>query len=214
MAKIRYSWIENNKVGTHSVYARPVYAGTLTMDELLEEALNGKSIEPPVAKAAITFFMEAVQRNVKRGYRCQLGENFLTVYPNISLSVKDRTDKQTGELIVATPEMLNAANGRSRLGCTVSPKFSAEFASAVQWQKVDKTGAVADEDDITQGNENVEGEGTSQGSGTSEGSGSSEGSGTGEGSGTTGDGDNTQTGGDGTGEGGNGSGDGEGHFGD
>ena len=33
--------------------------------------------------------MKAVKRNVLKGFRCQLGDNFLTVYPNIQLSVKD-----------------------------------------------------------------------------------------------------------------------------
>ena len=98
--------------------------------------------------------MKALQRNVLKGFRCQLGKDFLTVYPNLSLSVKDR--EVNGQTVVATPDMLNAANGKSRLGCTVSPKFSQKFAQEVSWQKVDQSGAPAEEgDDITQGNENV-----------------------------------------------------------
>lgn len=143
MAKIKYQAKENKKVGTHSFYAQPVFAGTLTTDELLAEALDGKSIEPSVAKAAITEYMKAVQRNVMKGFRCQLGDQFLTIYPNLQLSVKDTEDKQ-GNTVVATADMLNAANGKSRLGCTVATKFSAEFAQNVQWTKV---GAATDGDD-------------------------------------------------------------------
>ena len=157
--KIRYTWGENTKTGTHSFYARPVFNGTLSMEQLLDEALDGKSIEPSVARAAITEFMKAVQRNVLKGFRCQLGENFLTVYPNLTLSVKDYTDKKTGQLVVATPDMLNAANASSRLGCTVHKEFSAEFARSVSWQKTDKTGAAVEEEDITEGNQNVDGSG-------------------------------------------------------
>ncbi len=151
MAKVKYQAKENTKVGTHSFYASPVFAGTLTTDELLEEALDGKSIEPSVARAAITEYMKAVQRNVMKGFRCQLGESFLTIYPNLQLSVKDV--EKDGTTIVATADMLNASNGKSRLGCTVSTKFSQEFAANVQWQKVGET---ADEgtttgDDITDG---------------------------------------------------------------
>ena len=156
MAKCKYSYIENKKLGTHSFFARPVFGQTLTTDEILEEALDGKSIEPAVAKAAITFYMETVKREIKRGNRCQLGDNFLVVYPNLSLSVKDYEDKQTHQTVVATPEMLDSKNAISRVGCSVSSKFSKQFAQEVSWQKVDKTGAVVDEDDITQGNENVE----------------------------------------------------------
>ncbi|MBR4369045.1 MAG: hypothetical protein IKP52_07095, partial [Prevotella sp.] len=44
------------------------------------------------------------------------------------------------------------------LGCTVSPKYSLLFANSVSWQKVDKNGNVIEEeeDDITQGNGNVD----------------------------------------------------------
>lgn len=150
MAKIKYQAKENTKVGTHSFYASPIFAGTLTTDEILEEALDGKSIEASVAKAAITEYMKAVQRNVMKGFRCQLGDNFLTIYPNLQLSVKD-TEKD-GTTIVATADMLNASNGKSRLGCTVSNKFSQEFASSVQWQKVGETagdGEQEADEDIT-----------------------------------------------------------------
>ena len=52
--------------------------------------------------------------------------------------------------------MLNAANGRSRLGCTVAAKFSRQFSDEVSWQKVDPTAAAAasGEEDITEGGEN------------------------------------------------------------
>lgn len=170
MAKIKVKIIENTKVGTHSFYASPQWAGTLTTEEILEEALDGKSIEPSVAKAAIEEFMKAVQRNVKKGFRCQLGKEFLTVYPNLQASAKDYTDKKTGELVVATADMVDLQGGKSRLGCTVAPKFSAQFAADVSWTRISGTStADADDqaDDITQGNENTsdEGGGSSSGSG-------------------------------------------------
>ena len=97
--------------------------------------------------------MKAVKRNVLKGFRCQLGDNFLTVYPNLQLSVKDTEDPQTHAPIVATAEMLNAANGKSRLGCTVAAKFSRQFSDEVSWQKVDPQAAAAasGEEDITEG---------------------------------------------------------------
>ena len=49
---------------------------------------------------------------------------------------------------MATAEMLTAANGKSRLGCTVAAKFSRQFS---------------DEDDITEGGA---GQGGNQGGGT------------------------------------------------
>ena len=157
MAKIKYTAKENKKVGTHSYYGAPVFNGKLTTEELLEEALDGKSVEPSIARAVIEEYMKAIKRNVLKGFRCELGTDFLTVYPNISVSVKDTKDEKTGETIVATAKMLTAANAKSRIGCSVAAKFSQKFAAEVSWQKVDQSGAVIDEEDITQGNENVEG---------------------------------------------------------
>ena len=61
--------------------------------------------------------------------------------------------------------MLNAANGRSRLGCTVAAKFSRQFSDEVSWQKVDPQAAAAasGEEDITEGGA---GQGGNQGGGT------------------------------------------------
>ena len=157
MAKLKYYPKENVAMGTHSFYAVPIPNGTLTFDELLEEAMDGKSVEPSVAKACVTEFMKAVKRNVLKGFRCPLGENFLTVYPNLKLSVKDTKDPKTQETVVATADMLNAGNGKSRLGCTVSAKFSRQFADEVQWQKIDPTSAAAitGDEDITDGDDNT-----------------------------------------------------------
>ena len=168
MAKVKYYAKENRKTGTHSFFAQPVFNGTLTMEELCHEAFDGKAIEESTAKAAIEEFMKAVQRNVLKGFRCQIGREFLTVYPNLQASVKDKV--VDGETVVATADMLTAANGRSRLGCTVHNKFSQKFASEVSWQKVDASGSpVEEQEDITQGNENVNGGGEPSGNGGGQG---------------------------------------------
>ena len=78
--------------------------------------MDGKVLNHQSPKACVTEFMKAVKRNVLKGFRCQLGDNFLTVYPNIQLSVKDTEDPETHAPIVATAEMLNAANGKEPTG--------------------------------------------------------------------------------------------------
>ena len=57
---------------------------------------------------------------------------------------------------MATAEMLNAANGKSRLGCTVAAQFSRQFSDEVSWLKVDPQAAAAasGEEDITEGGDN------------------------------------------------------------
>ena len=74
MAKVKYYAKEKSSIGTQSFYAVPIPNGTLTFDELLEEAMDGKSVEPSIAKACVTEFMKAVKRNVLKGFRCQLGD--------------------------------------------------------------------------------------------------------------------------------------------
>lgn len=157
MSKIKYTAKENNRVGTHSFYAIPVPNGVLSFKELMDEACEDNTYSIDEMRGCVGRFMKAVQREVLRGWRCQLGEDFLVIYPNIEASVKDTKDEKTGETIVATAKMLTANGAKSRLGCTVHKKFSAKFAAEVQWQKVDASGAaVEEEEDITQGNENVE----------------------------------------------------------
>ena len=45
MAKVKYYAKENSSIGTHSFYAVPIPNGTLTFDELLDEAMDGKEYD-------------------------------------------------------------------------------------------------------------------------------------------------------------------------
>ena len=157
MAKVKYFARENKKVGTHSWYAVPQPSGSLTFDELCEEACENTSIEPSIMRAAVTEYMKAVKRNVLKGFRVPVGDQFLFVYPFLSMSVKDELDKQGNVVKEATAKDVNALKGTSRLGASVSKKFSAEFASSVSWQKVDaQTGMAIEDEDITQNGEGGE----------------------------------------------------------
>ena len=53
-------------------------------------------------KAAVAEYMKTVQANVLKGFRVPVGDQFLTVYPNLNASVKDVKDKE-GNVTVATP---------------------------------------------------------------------------------------------------------------
>jgi len=167
MAKVKYYAKENTKLGTHSFYAVPVPNGTLTFDEVCEEACRNTSVEPSLMKAAVAEYMKAVKANVLKGFRVPVGEQFLTVYPNLNASVKDTKDKD-GNVTVATAKMLTANKGKSRLGASVAIKFSQKFANEVRWHKIDeRTGmAVEDEEDITDGGTTPDGDDTGGGSGS------------------------------------------------
>ena len=148
MAKVKYTIKENKKVGTHSFYAVPVPNGTLDFIEVCEEACENTSIEPSLMRAAVTEYMKAVKRNVLKGFRCAVGEQFIYVYPNLEASLKDKKDAQGNVVEVAKIENFTLAGAKSRLGATVSKKYSAQFATDVSWQRVDASGAAIDEEDI------------------------------------------------------------------
>ena len=150
MAKVKYYAKERISFGVHCFYAVPVFNGTLTFDELCEEACRNTTIEKSLMKAAVSEYMKAVQANVLKGFRVPIGDQFLTVYPNLSVSVKDEKDDKGNVVKPADASKLTAASGKSRLGATVHKKFSLQFANEVSWQKVDATGNIVDEDeDVT-----------------------------------------------------------------
>ena len=148
MAKVKYVLKENSKFGSHSIYAAPVTNGTLDFADICEEACEKTSIEPSLLRAAVTEYMRAVKRNVLKGFRCAVGEQFIYVYPNIEASLKDKKDEQGNIIEVAKFEKFTLAGAKSRLGATVSKKYSAQFAADVSWQRVDASGAVIEDEDI------------------------------------------------------------------
>ena len=165
MAKVKYYAKENTKLGTHSWYAVPVPNGTLTFEELCQEACENTSIEPSIMRAAVTEYMKVVKRNVLKGFRVPVGDQFITVYPNLNVSVKDTKNQDGTVKDVATAKMVTASKGKSRLGASVSINFSKQFAMEVSWQKVDETGAAVEEEDITDGGTTPGGGGDTGGGG-------------------------------------------------
>ena len=78
---IRYKALENKKIGTHSWYAQPDYTGTLTMDDIIERACRSSTLSEGEARLAMDLIQDTIKSYLLRGYRCQLGKNFLTIYP-------------------------------------------------------------------------------------------------------------------------------------
>lgn len=81
MAKVKCYAKENTKVGTHSFYAVPVPNGTLTFNEVCEEACRNTSIEPSIMKAAVAEYMKTVQANVLKGFRVPVASSSLRFIP-------------------------------------------------------------------------------------------------------------------------------------
>lgn len=138
----------NDKWGTHSVYTMPVYTGTIDTETLFDEAFEKTSYESSVAVGMFREIKKTVMKYLLKGYRVDLGEYFLTLYPTPDFSMKDYRDDK-GNLIVVDESMVKPKDIKSRIGCTVHKFFSDEFAKTVVWKKV-KDGIVQEEDDATQ----------------------------------------------------------------
>lgn len=152
MGRINYSIYENDSFGVHSVYAKPVLnSPTPTFDQVCENACKNTTYEITVMKACVREYMNSVKEYAGLGFRVPLGEGFLFIYPTLDCSLKDIVNASTGETTVVTKDMLNIKTAKTRLGCTVSKKFSEEFAKDISWTKYgrnieeDETG-----EDITQ----------------------------------------------------------------
>ena len=165
MAKVKYVVKENFKFKTHSFYAVPVPNGTLDFFEVCEEACENTSIEPSIMRAAVTEYMKAVKRNVLKGFRVAVGDQFLFVYPNIDASVKDKKDANGNVIEAVTIKDFSLAGAKSRLGASVSYKYSQQFAADVSWQRIDASGAALTDEDITDNGEEPGGDTPNPGTG-------------------------------------------------
>lgn len=149
--------------GTHYVAAKSVLAGTLDFQYLCEEACDGNTIKPSEMVNAVSLFVETVKRNLKKGFCCNVGDQFLTVYPKIRCTAVDEKDPVTGAVThVAEHEEVKAsmATCKKSIASTVSSVFSQDFASSVQWQKVKANGELVDDEEDDEENEDIPGGGS------------------------------------------------------
>ena len=135
MAVIKYTVKENNAVGTHSFYAAPQSYSTLTTDDMKDEVVEGLGISPDLVPTIIKRYMRVALRSASRGHRVKLGDE-ITIYPQISCSVKDELNDDGTVKKVATADMLNVANARSSIGATIAQAVQQQFAQSVSWKRV------------------------------------------------------------------------------
>ena len=135
MAVIKYTVKENNAVGTHSFYAAPQSYSTLTCEDMKDEVVEGLGISPDLVPTIIKRYMRVALRSAGRGHRVKLGDE-ITIYPQISCSVKDELNDDGTVKKAATADMLNVQNARSTIGATISQAVQQSFAQSVSWKRV------------------------------------------------------------------------------
>ena len=149
MSIIKYQVKENNAVGTHSFYAVAQSYSTLDLDDLADDVVEGLGISPSLVKTVLDRYMLVAKRNVLRGHRVKFGD-LLTIYPQISCSVKDELNDDGTVKKAATIDMFNLAGAKSSIGATISQAVQMSFAGSVSWKRVtdaDDTTAPSDPDD-------------------------------------------------------------------
>lgn len=149
MAVIKYTVRENKAVGTHSVFAVPVSYSTLTCDDMKDEVVEGLGISPDLVPTIIKRYMHVALRNASRGHRVKLGDE-ITIYPQISCSVKDELNDDGTVKKVATADMLNVSAAKSSIGATISQAVQQQFSQSVSWKRV----TAKDDEETTDGNGN------------------------------------------------------------
>ena len=135
MATIKYQVKENTTIGTHSFFAQAVSYSTLDISDLAEEISESIGVSPALIVAIIQRYATVAERQVMRGHRVKLGD-LLTLYPQISVSVKDELDEQGKVVKKVTADQFTIMGAKSSIGATLSQTVQQKFASSVSWKRV------------------------------------------------------------------------------
>lgn len=180
MATIKYQVKENKTLGTHSFYAQAVSFSTLDFNDLAEEVVEGLGITPELVSTILTRYMRVAKRNVLRGHRVKFGD-LLTIYPQISCSVKDEFNDDGTVKTPATADMLTISQAKGSIGATIAQSVQQSFAQSVSWKRVtdpDEDTTTTTTDPSGEGGNGGSGSGTGgSGSGTGDNTGGGEGGG-------------------------------------
>lgn len=135
MATIKYQVKENTTIGTHSFFAQAVSYSTLDISDLAEEISESIGISPALIIAIIQRYAVVAERQLMRGHRVKLGD-LLTLYPQISVSVKDELDEMGKVVKKVTADQFTIMGAKSSIGATLSQTVQQKFASSVSWKRV------------------------------------------------------------------------------
>jgi hypothetical protein len=97
--------------------------------------VEGLGISPDLIPTIIKRYMRVALRNAGRGHRVKLGDE-ITIFPQISCSVKDELNDDGTVKKAATADMLSVQNARSSIGATIAQAVQQQFAQSVSWKRV------------------------------------------------------------------------------
>lgn len=146
MSIIKYQVKENSSIGTHSFYGVAQSYSTLDFEDLADDVVEGLGISPSLVKTILDRYMLVAKRNVLRGHRVKFGD-LLTIYPQLSCSVKDELNDDGTVKKPVTIDMFNLAGAKSSIGATISQNVQQSFAASVSWKRVSEKDADEDTTD-------------------------------------------------------------------
>ena len=131
--------------------------GTIGFRSTVVKALKGSGYSADEYIGATRLVQNQILEQASEGYRTDIGDNFITVWPNPIQAVRDSIDPSTGAVKPADPADLKSRTADTKLGVTVAPAFLRQLKPKMNWQKVNAKGEeVDDQDDTVDPTENPE----------------------------------------------------------
>lgn len=140
MATVKYKQYRNTKAGRPSVYCRVQQHQVITFDDICRHASATIGASAAIIRAHVQAVLDAAYMEVCRGNRVDLGDRFLSLYPQVRCSVPAKVDPDTGEIFWPRPEEVSPTGRQGRLECEVHKHLNKHFRHDVHWERTAGTG--------------------------------------------------------------------------
>lgn len=137
MATVKYKQYRNTTAGKPSVYCRVQQHQVLTFDDICRLASANIGASPALIRAHVQAVLDAAYLEVLRGNRVDIGDRFLSLYPQVRCSVTAKVDPDTGKVQWPRPDEVVPTNKQGRLECEVHKHLNKLFRYDVHWERTD-----------------------------------------------------------------------------
>ena len=137
MATVKYILNRNKSAGSPSVYCRVQQHQVITFDDICRLASANIGTSAAVIRAHVQAVLDAAYMEVLRGNRVDIGNRFLSVYPQVRHTVYADVDRETGEIRWPEPGDVVPSGKHGRVECEVHKRLNKDFRSKVHWERTD-----------------------------------------------------------------------------
>lgn len=136
MAKVPYAIYKNESAGRPTLYLRCQHHQTLGFDDLCRHVSHVVHLEPAILRGIIETTLNEAYRHCLRGFRVELGDRKLSLYPQVRKSMPAEVDEETGEILWPDTEDFIPQGDDGRLECEVHKRWNQHFRSDVHWERI------------------------------------------------------------------------------